>query len=93
MTRILAVAVTALIAGSNAADALTPSGVLLAATALAVAGLIALAVRRPPLAVPARTGLAVSHERAGETIFIRLRDPGAAGRPRPRAPTPRAGAV
>jgi hypothetical protein len=93
MTRILAVTVAALIAGWSAADALTPSGVLLAAAALAVAGLVILAVRRPAahLAPDSQTRSLTLRERAGQTIFIRLRDPGAAGRPRPRAPSVRAG--
>jgi len=92
MTRILAVTVTALIAGWNAADALTPSGVLLAAAALAVAGLVILATCRPaPRPVlpdaPRRRSVAL-RERAVHAAFIRLRDPDAAGRPRPRAPSP-----
>jgi hypothetical protein len=89
MTRTLAVTVTALIASWNAADALTPSGVLLVAAALAVAGLVILAARRPAASVtpeaPARS--ASLRERAGRTVFVRLRDPDAAGRPRPRAPS------
>jgi Family of unknown function (DUF6412) len=88
MTRILAVTVTALIASWNAVDALTPSAVLLAAAALAVAGLVILAARRPAASVApdASSGSVSLRERAGRTVFIRLRDPGAAGRPRPRAP-------
>jgi hypothetical protein len=95
MTRILAVAVTALIASWNAADALTPSAVLLAAAALAVAGLVILAARRPAVGVAtdAPAGSGSLRERAGRTIFIRLRDPNAAGRPRPRAPAALAGAA
>ncbi|GAB2830949.1 hypothetical protein GCM10027176_39150 [Actinoallomurus bryophytorum] len=89
MTRILAVTVTALIASWNAADALTPSTVLLAAAALAVAGLVILAARRPAASVApgVPAGHASLRERAGRTVFIRLRDPDAAGRPRPRAPS------
>jgi hypothetical protein len=89
VTRILAVAVAALIASWNAADALTPSAVLLAAAALAVAGLVVLAARRPGASVgpDAPAGSASLRERAGRTVFIRSRDPGAAGRPRPRAPS------
>jgi hypothetical protein len=95
MTRILAVAVTVLIAGWNAADALTPSGVLLAAAALAVAGLVVLAARRPvvrPVPDARRRALSL-RERAVHAAFIRLRDPDAAGRPRPRAPSARVRAV
>jgi hypothetical protein len=86
MTRILAVTVTALIASWTAADALTPSAVLLAAAALAVAGLVILAARRPAVGVATDAPAGHTSERAGRTIFIRLRDPDAAGRPRPRAP-------
>ena len=96
MTRILAVAVTVLIAGWNAADALTPSGVLLAAAALAVAGLVILATCRPaPRPVPdaPRRRSVALRERAVHAAFIRLRDPDAAGRPRPRAPSARIGAA
>jgi Family of unknown function (DUF6412) len=89
MTRILAVTVTALIASWNAADALTPSAVLLAAAALAVAGLVILAARRPAAgtAADAPAGSVSLRERAGRMVFVRLRDPNAAGRPRPRAPS------
>jgi hypothetical protein len=94
MTRIPAVAAAVLIAGWNAADAVTPSAVLLAAAALAVAGLVMLAARRPaapqPPDAPARVAL---RERAGQATFVRSRDPDAAGRPRPRAPSARARAA
>jgi hypothetical protein len=93
MTRILAVTVAALIASWNAADALTPSAVLLAAAALAVAGLVILAARRPAASVASDVPAGRVSEHAGRTIFIRLRDPDAAGRPRPRAPSAPAGAV
>jgi hypothetical protein len=91
MTRILAVAVAVLIAGWNAADAVTPSAVLLAAAALAVAGLVILAARRPaahlPPDAPARS--VALRERAAQATCVRSCDPGAAGRPRPRAPSAR----
>ena len=90
MTRILAAGVAALIASWTVVEALTPSAVLLAAAALAVAGLVALAARRPPVSAgveaPARSAAAL---RAGHGPFVRLRDPDAAGRPRPRAPSAR----
>ena len=91
-TRIPAVAVAVLIAGWNAADAFTPSAVLLAAAALAVAGLVILAARRPPAHLPADAPArsAALRERDGQATFIRSRDPDAAGRPRPRAPSARA---
>ncbi|MDN3355319.1 DUF6412 domain-containing protein [Actinomadura sp. DC4] len=85
MTRILAVAVTALIAGWTAADALTPSAFLLAAAALAVAALVVLAARRPDVISLTSARSAVVD--ASRAVVIRLCDPGAAGRPRPRAPS------
>ncbi|GLY76453.1 DUF6412 domain-containing protein [Actinoallomurus iriomotensis] len=91
MTRILAVAVTVLVAGWDVADALTPSGVLLAAAALAVAGLVLLAARRPAVRFAAE-GAGPSpamRSRARRTAIVRLCDPNAAGRPRPRAPSAR----
>jgi hypothetical protein len=95
MTRILAVAVAVMIAGWDAADALTPSGVLLTAAALAVAGLVLLAVRRPAVRHapegPARSPALRSRTR--RTTTVRLCDPDAAGRPRPRAPSARARAA
>ncbi|GLY91653.1 DUF6412 domain-containing protein [Actinoallomurus iriomotensis] len=91
MTRILAVAVAVLVAGWDVADALTPSGVLLAAAALAVAGLVLLAARRPAVRLAAEgagPSLAM-RSRARRTAIVRLCDPNAAGRPRPRAPSAR----
>ena len=86
VSRILAVAVTALIASWTAADAMTPA-VLLAAAALAVAGLVVLASRHRAVSTspspPADARAFPEH-----TTLIRLRDPDAAGRPRPRAPSP-----
>ena len=95
MTRVPAVAVTALIAGWNAAGALTPSAVLLAAAALAVAGLVIVAARHRPVRPAPETagGSAALRERAGRAVFVRLCDPGAAGRPRPRAPSAHARAA
>jgi hypothetical protein len=92
MTRIPAVAVTVMIAGWNAADA---QAVLLAAAALAVAGMVLLALRsapRPAPYTPARRYAAL-RERAVRAAVIRVRDPDAAGRPRPRAPSALAGAA
>ncbi|WP_199442439.1 DUF6412 domain-containing protein [Umezawaea beigongshangensis] len=67
----------------------TPAEALAAVTALAAltAALVAvLVVRNPPArqAVPAWS-LSL-RERSARTAFLRLRDPDAAGRPRPRAP-------
>ncbi len=84
MTRILAVLITAW----QLADAVTPSGVLLAAAVLAV-GLAVLTVRRTRLVAvtPVAEGSAALRSRAGRTVVLRLLDPDAAGRPRPRAPS------
>jgi hypothetical protein len=90
-----AVAVTVLIAGRHLADMCGPSSLLLAAAALAVAGLVVLAARRvaerpAPDAPACRLAL---RDRAARAILVRLCDPGAAGRPRPRAPSARLGAA
>jgi hypothetical protein len=88
--------VAALVAAWQLADALAPTAVLLAVATLAVAGLVALVARRPATVTGAggpAHALAL-RERASRTTFLRLRDPDAAGRPRPRAPSagPRAAA-
>jgi hypothetical protein len=91
MSRMPAVAAALLIAGWQAVDAMTPSGVLLAAAAVAVAGLVVLAAGRLAARLPpyAAVPSAALRERAGHAPFIRLRDPDDAGRPRPRAPAAR----
>lgn len=90
MTRVLSVPL--LIAVWAVADAATPSAVLLAATALVLAGLVALAARH---AVPyaARTPHVPTAVRSGGMIFVALRDPDGPGRPRPRAPSAYPGAA
>jgi predicted permease len=88
MARVLAASVAMLLAAWQLPDALTSSAVLLAAAALAV-GLVVLTVRLAPAYVFAEApgrGVAL-RSRASRTIFLRLRDPDAAGRPRPRAPS------
>ncbi len=90
VTRVLAVAVAALITCWQLADALTPSAVLLAA-ALAVAGLVvALLATRPasPATDASPMRAADLRARARSSSLARLRDPAAAGRPHPRAPAP-----
>lgn len=74
-----------------------PSGqaALLTLAALTVAGLLMLAGSRAAAALasgrdrvrPARTRT-ILRQRTLRTAFLRLRDPDAAGRPRPRAPSP-----
>jgi len=62
-----------------------PAELLAAITALAV---VLLLVAGPvvPQAAPAWTRSLSLREKAMRTAFLRLRDPDAAGRPRPRAP-------
>jgi hypothetical protein len=57
--------------------------VLVAATALLLS-IAAQAARPPVLSWPALR--AATRKRSEQTIFLRLRDPDAAGRPQPRAP-------
>ncbi len=88
MARILAASVAVLIAAWQLSDALTPSGVLLVAAALAVAGIAILIARRPAARASAKTlagPLALRDRVRG--LVVRLLDPGAPGRPRPRAPS------
>ena len=62
-----------------------PTELLAAITALAVV-LLLVAAPVVPLAAPAWTRSLSLREKAMRTAFLRLRDPDAAGRPRPRAP-------
>ncbi|GAA4233651.1 hypothetical protein FHR32_002678 [Streptosporangium album] len=62
-------------------------------TAAAVVGLgvflLVWALRRPPLVTEAGKRAPLSRrDRARRAMFVRQRDPDAAGRPRPRAPSP-----
>jgi hypothetical protein len=51
-----------------------------------IAGLAILLSIGVPTAVPARVRAISLRERARKSVFLRLRDPDASGRPRPRAP-------
>ncbi|WP_326826700.1 DUF6412 domain-containing protein [Streptosporangium sp. NBC_01639] len=65
-------------------------GGLLTATAVVGLGvlLLAWALRRPPLLAETGERSPLSRrDRARRTMFVRQRDPDAAGRPRPRAPS------
>lgn len=86
MSRVLGVA-------GGLTDAFSGPGTVLVLTAAAVAGLGLLLVRR---ALTARHGDDPSsvhlraltfRRRTSRAVYVRLRDPGAAGRPRPRAPS------
>jgi hypothetical protein len=73
-----------------ALTAFTASPAILFALA-AVAGLLALGVRTAVAAwrrpIPSATGARAIALRSRRSIFLRLRDPGAAGRQRPGAPS------
>jgi Family of unknown function (DUF6412) len=59
-----------------------------AVLAVVAAGCIAAAVRvdRAPAAVPVVRRVTALRDKSWRVAFLRLRDPGARGRPRPRAP-------
>jgi Family of unknown function (DUF6412) len=66
---------------------------LLAITALALVGMVITVLARGRVAAPVTAGplpgrAAALREKAWRAAFQRLLDPGAAGRPRPRAPGP-----
>ncbi|MCE7002710.1 DUF6412 domain-containing protein [Kibdelosporangium philippinense] len=54
--------------------------------AAVIAGVAVLTRIGVPTAAPARVRAISLRERARQSVFLRLRDPDAAGRPRPRAP-------
>jgi hypothetical protein len=89
----LAVLLPALFASLPAAGSVNP----LTAAALAVAGLAAVAVvvlvQLVPGAAPAQVRTVGLRERSRQAAFLRLRDPDAPGRPRPRAPGSRSTAA
>ncbi|RSM85019.1 hypothetical protein DMH04_19405 [Kibdelosporangium aridum] len=62
----------------------TTSDAIVLAVIAGVAILLSIGV--PPTAVPAQVRAISLQERARQSVFLRLRDPDAAGRPRPRAP-------
>ncbi|MGI8333141.1 DUF6412 domain-containing protein [Actinomadura scrupuli] len=74
-------------------EALSAPGAVLVLTAAAVAGLGLLVVRRALTArhgddpSSVRLGALTLQRRASRAAYVRLRDPGAGGRPRPRAPS------
>ncbi|MFC0106791.1 DUF6412 domain-containing protein [Kibdelosporangium aridum] len=61
----------------------TTSDAIVLAVIAGVAILLSIGV---PTAVPAQVRAISLQERARQSVFLRLRDPDAAGRPRPRAP-------
>jgi hypothetical protein len=88
----LAVLLPALFASLPAAGSVNPL-----TAALAVAGLAAVAVvvlvQLVPGAAPAQVRTVGLRERSRQAAFLRLRDPDAPGRPRPRAPGSRSTAA
>ncbi|MEU8227760.1 DUF6412 domain-containing protein [Kribbella sp. NPDC048915] len=75
---VLASVIPVLDTASLAAAVLTAAALLLALAVVARAS--------APTAVPVLVRASSVRQRTEETVFLRLRDPGAAGRPRPRAP-------
>jgi hypothetical protein len=61
----------------------TTSDAIVIAVIAGVAILLSISV---PTAVPAQVRAVSLQERARQSVFLRLRDPDASGRPRPRAP-------
>jgi hypothetical protein len=91
----LAVLLPALFVVLPGAGSLGPLGALTAALAVA-AGLTVAAVvlvQLVPAAAPAQAGTVRLRERSWQAAFLRLRDPDAPGRTRPRAPTARSSAA
>jgi hypothetical protein len=88
MARMLAVVAAAMVAWWDLTDAPASSALFAVAAALAVAGLIVLVAPHLPAALTADPPLraATLRARAGRSALVRLRDPGAPGRPRVRAP-------
>lgn len=89
---VLAVLVPALLALLPAAGSLSPLGALTAGLAVAVVACVVL-VHLVPEVAPARVRTVRLREYAWQAAFLRLRDPDARGRTRPRAPTPRSTAA
>ncbi|HWM03708.1 MAG TPA: DUF6412 domain-containing protein [Actinophytocola sp.] len=95
MTRlrfVLAVIVPALYALLPAAGSLSPLGALTAGLAVAVVACVVL-IRLVPAAAPAGVRTVRLRDYAWQAAFLRLRDPDARGRTRPRAPTRRSPAA
>ena len=74
------------------ADPVTPqrlAALAVAVLAVVAAGCLAAAVRvgSAPAAVPVVRRVSALRDKSWRVAFLRLRDPGARGRPRPRAPS------
>ncbi len=92
---VAAVLLPALVAALAGADSPGPLGALTAGLAVA-AGLTLLAVvlvRLAPAAAPAQVRTVRLREHSRQAAFLRLRDPDAPGRTRPRAPSARSTAA
>jgi Family of unknown function (DUF6412) len=88
----LAVLLPALFALLPAAGSAGPVGALTAGLAVAVLAAVVL-VYLAPAAAPAHVRTLRLRERSWQAAFLRLRDPDARGRTRPRAPTARSTAA
>lgn len=88
----LAVLAPALLAALPTGGSLSPLGALTSAVAVAFVVAVVL-VCLPPPAAPVRIRAVRLREYAWQAAFLRLRDPDAQGRPRPRAPTARGAAA
>jgi hypothetical protein len=79
------------LAGLLAGDPATPqrlAALAVAVLAVVATGCVAVAagVERAPAAVPVIRRVTALRDKSWRVAFLRLRDPGARGRPRPRAP-------
>lgn len=88
----VAVLLPALLALLPAAGSTGPLGALTAGLAVAVVAAIVL-VYLVPAATPAQVRTVRLREHSWQAAFLRLRDPDARGRTRPRAPTARSTAA
>lgn len=88
----VAVVLPALLVLFPAAGSVGPLGALTAGLAVAVVACVVL-VHLVPGAAPARVRTGRLREYAWQAAFLRLRDPDAPGRTRPRAPTARSTAA
>lgn len=89
---VLLPALLALLPAAGSAGALAPLGALTAGLAIAVVAAVVL-VHLVPAATPAQVRTVGLRERSWQAAFLRLRDPDAPGRTRPRAPGARSTAA
>jgi Family of unknown function (DUF6412) len=92
---VLAPVLLALLPATGAAGSVNPLGALTAGLAVStvVAVVAVVLVQLVPAATPAQVRTVGLRERSRQAAFLRLRDPDAPGRPRPRAPGARSTAA